>query len=68
MIVAANGGKNEDQHGDEENGDPRALDKFCDEDDEDGDAGDEAAESIDESTLDPMRAALFAPVFDHPEL
>ena len=59
MVVAANSGENQDQHRDKKNRDPRAFDKFRDENHEDGDAGDETAESVNEGALDPMRRRVF---------
>jgi hypothetical protein len=68
MIVAAYRGEDDDQHRDEKDGDPCAFDELCDEDHEDGDAGDEAAESIDECVFKPVGTAIFTPMLDHAEL
>ena len=54
MIVPPHSGENGDQHRNEKEGDPGAFDEFCNEDDEDGDAGDEAAESVDERAFQPI--------------
>ena len=65
VVVAADRDEENDRQGNEEQRDPRAFDEFRNQHHDDGDAGDERAESIDQRALQPVRAAIFPPVHDH---
>ena len=57
--------KRTDRQRNEEQRDPGAFGEFRDQHDDDGDAGDERAEPVDQRALHPVRAAIFPPVHDH---
>src|SRR5207245_3100357 len=65
MVVAADSGEENNRQGNEEQRDPGAFSEFRNQHDDDGDAGDERADPIDERALPPMRTAIFPPVHDH---
>src|SRR5260370_41539451 len=68
VVVTANEAEEKNQKRDEDDCNPGALGKFRDENNDHGDAGNESSESIYQSALHPMRAAVLAPVHDHAEL
>src|SRR5260370_3723711 len=65
VIVKADVAEKENQERDEDRGEVGAFFELCDQNNENGDAGDECAEAVDEDALEPVRAALFEPVPDH---
>src|SRR2546425_875813 len=64
VVVAADSGEKNNRQGNEEQRDPGAFNEFRNQHDDDGDAGDERADAIDERALPPMRTAIFPPVHD----
>src|SRR5258708_22618995 len=68
VIVAAHEAEKKDKQRNENDGDPSAFGKFCNEDHDNSDAGDESAKSVDESALHPMGTTDFPPVHDHAKL
>lgn len=65
MIVAADGTKKENQHGDKDDGDPSALSELREQYHDYSDTGDKGAEAIYKNASLPMRATPFEPVDDH---
>src|SRR4029077_4290098 len=65
VIVKADVAEKKNQKGDEDGGEVGAFFKLCDQNNDNGDAGDECAEAVDEDAADPVRTALFEPVPDH---
>ena len=59
VIVKAYVAEKENQERNEDDGEIRAVLELRDENNENGDARDERAESVDEDALDPVRVAMF---------
>ncbi len=65
VVVAAHGDEESNRQRNEQKRNPGAFHEFRNQHDDDGDAGDERAEPVDECALQPMRTAIFPPVHDH---
>ena len=65
MIVKADVAEKENQEGDEDGSEVGAFFELRDQNNDNGDAGNECAEAVDEDASDPVRTALFEPVPDH---
>jgi len=65
VIVKAYVAEKENQKRNEDRGEVGALFELRDQNNDNGDAGDECTEAVDEDAADPVRSTLFEPVPDH---
>ena len=65
VVVATDAGHEKDEGGNEDGGDPGAVFELGNEDDEQGDAGGDGSDGVDEDAVPGARAGLAHPVNDH---
>ena len=68
LVVGANGAKQHDQQGNEDDDDPGAVSEFRARNNQRGNGRRDGADAVDEQFLFPMRSFLHQPSFHHPGL